>query len=63
MVESPFALLGLSFGSSREFAALPEDALRSAYRQRARAVHPDRDPSEGAAARFASFGAALESLL
>ena len=51
----PYEVLGLEPG------ATPEQ-VRARYRQLARANHPDRDGSEGAAERMARINAAYEEL-
>ena len=53
--QGPYEVLGLEPG------ATPEQ-VRARYRQLARANHPDRDGSEGAAERMARINAAYEEL-
>ncbi|MGQ0624814.1 MAG: J domain-containing protein [Sporichthyaceae bacterium] len=51
----PYAVLGVPAGS-------PAPTIRAAYLEAVRRWHPDRDPSEQAAARFLAAQQAWESL-
>ena len=55
-VPTPHDVLGVPF------AATP-DAVRRAFRRRAFELHPDRNPSPGAAAAFGALRAAYEQLM